>query len=87
MKVELNYYRSQSKNKKQCLFFRRLIYLCCLGVFGGIIIPTHAQHILCTVVELREAIKLAVVVAYHWLIDAAEGGLGVVGAVEERLEN
>lgn len=69
------------------IFLSRLIYLGCLGVFGGIIIPTHAQHVFCTVIELREAIKLAVVVGYCWLIDTAEGGLGVVGAVEERLKN
>lgn len=63
------------------------IHLGCLGVFGGTVVSTHAQHVLCTVVELREAIKLAVVVVDHWLIDATDGGLGVIGAVEERLEN
>ncbi len=63
------------------------IYLGSPGILGSVIIPAHAQHVLRAVVELREAVELAVAVVNGWLVDTAEGGLGLVGAVEERLEN
>lgn len=63
------------------------IYLCSLGIFGGVIIPAHAEHILRAVVELREAVELTVVVVNVGLVDTTERGLSLVGAVEERLEN
>lgn len=63
------------------------IYLGCLGVFGSIIIPAHAQYILRAVVELREAIELAVVVVDGGLVHTAEGGMGLIGVVEEWLKN
>lgn len=63
------------------------IHLGSPGILGGVVIPAHAQHILRAVVELREAVELTVVVVDGWLVDTVEGRLGLVGAVEERLEN
>lgn len=63
------------------------IYLGSSGIFGSVIIPAHAEHILRAVVELREAIELAIVVVNGRLVDTTERGLGVIGAIEERLEN
>lgn len=63
------------------------IYLGSLGIFGSVIISAHAQHVLCAVVELREAVELTVAVVDGWLVDATEGGQGLVSAIEERLEN
>lgn len=63
------------------------IYLGSLGIFGSVIVPSHAEHILRAVVELREAVELTIVVVNGRLVDATEGGLGVIGAVEERLDN
>lgn len=63
------------------------IYLGSPGVLGSVVIPAHAQHVLRAVVELREAVELTVAVVDGWLVDTTEGGLGLVGAVEERLEN
>lgn len=65
----------------------RSAHLCCLGVFGGVIIPAHAEHVLRAVVELREAVELAVGVVNAGLVDATKRGLSDVGAVEERLED
>lgn len=58
-----------------------------LGVFGSVIIPSNAQHVLRAVVELREAVELAVGVIDGRLVDSAEGSEGLVGAVEERLQD
>lgn len=63
------------------------IYLGSPGILWSVIIPAHAQHILRAVVELREAVELTVAVVNGRLVDATEGGLGLVGAVEERLQN
>lgn len=63
------------------------IYLCSLGIFGGVVIPAHAEHVLRAVVELREAVELTVAVVNVGLVDTTERGLSLVGAVEERLEN
>lgn len=68
-------------------FLGRCAHLSSLGVFGGVVVPAHAEHVLRAVVELREAVELAVAVVDAGLVDAAEGGLRVVGAVEERLED
>lgn len=62
-------------------------YLGGLSIFGSVIIPTHAQHILRTVVEFRETVELTVVVVYLWLVDPTEGGLSLIGAVEKWLKN
>lgn len=62
-------------------------HLCGLGVFGGVVIAAHAQHVLRAVVELGEAVELAVAVVDAGLVDATQGRLSVVGAVEERLED
>lgn len=62
-------------------------YLRSLGVLSRIVIPANAQHILGAVVEFREAIELAPVVVDGRLVHTTEGGLGLVGAVEEGLEN
>lgn len=69
------------------LIFLSSIYLGCLGIFGSIIIPAHAQYILCAVVELREAIELTIVVVDGGLVHTTEGGVGLIGVVEEWLEN
>lgn len=63
------------------LNFFSATHLGSLGVLRSIIISTHAQHILHAVVELREAIELTVAVVNCRLVDAIEGGLGVIGAV------
>lgn len=63
------------------------LYLSCLGIFRSVIIPAHAQHILRAVVELREAVELTVAVVNGRLVDTTEGGSGLIGAVEEWLEN
>lgn len=65
----------------------RSAHLCGLGVFGGVVIAAHAEHVLRAVVELGEAVELAVAVVDAGLVDAAQGGLSVVCAVEERLED
>lgn len=67
--------------------FSYSVYLGGSGIFRSIIIPAHTQHVLHAVVELWKAIKLAVAVVNRWLVDAAQGRLGVIGSVEERLEN
>lgn len=43
------------------------------GVLRGVIVPPHAQDIFCAVVELGEAVELAVAVVYGRLVDAVEG--------------
>lgn len=58
-----------------------------VGILGSVVVPSHAQHILRAVVELREAVELTVGVVDGGLVDAAEGAQGLVGAVEERLQN
>lgn len=58
-----------------------------LGVFGGIVITAHAEHVLRAVVELGEAVELAVAVVDAGLVDAAQRRASVVGAVKERLED
>lgn len=63
------------------------IYLGSRGIFGSIVIPTHTQNVFCAVIELREAIELAVAVVYCRLVHAVEGAMSVVGAVQEGLEN
>jgi len=63
------------------------IYLGSVGILGSVVVPSHAQHILRAVVELREAVELTVGVVDGGLVDAAEGAQGLVGAVEERLQN
>lgn len=63
------------------------VYLCSPDIFGSIIIPAHAEHILRTVVELREAIELTIAVVNGRLVDTIKGGLGVIGAVEKGLQN
>ena len=63
------------------------IYLGSLGIFGSVIISAHAQHVLRAVIELGEAVELTVAVVDGRLVDATEGGQGLVSAVEERLEN
>lgn len=68
-------------------FLGRCAHLSGLGVFGGVVVPAHAEHVLRAVVELREAVELAVAVVDAGLVDAAEGSLRVVGAVEKRLED
>lgn len=69
------------------VIFQCSIYLGSPGIFGSVIVPAHAQHILRAVVELRKAVKLTVAVVNGWLVDTTQGGLGLIGAVEERLEN
>lgn len=61
--------------------------LCSPGVLGGVVGATNAQHVLGAVVELREAIELTPVVVDGRLVHPAEGGQGVIGAVEEGLED
>lgn len=61
--------------------------LCSAGVLGSVVGAADAQHILCAVVELREAIELAPVVVDGRLVHPAEGGPGVIGAVQEGLQN
>lgn len=75
--------RSQPSTVELCwhLNFFSATHLGSLGVLRSIIISTHAQHILHAVVELREAIELTVAVVNCRLVDAIEGGLGVIGAV------
>lgn len=63
------------------------VYLGSPGIFGSVIVPAHTQHVLCAVVELREAVELTVAVINVWLVDTIERGLGLIGTVEERLEN
>lgn len=62
------------------------VHLSSVGIFGGVVVSSHAQHIFGTVVELREAVELAVGEVDGWLVDSVQRGVGVVGAVEERLE-
>lgn len=62
------------------------VHLSSVGIFGGVVVSSHAQHIFSTVVELREAVELAVGEVDGWLVDSVQRGVGVVGAVEERLE-
>lgn len=62
-------------------------YLRSLGILSRIVIPANAQHILGAVVEFREAIELTTVIIDCRLVHATEGGLGLIGAVEEWLEN
>lgn len=66
---------------------RSSAYFCGLGVLGGVVIATHAEHVLRAVVELGEAVELAVAVVDAGLVDAAQRRLSVVGAVEEWLED
>lgn len=63
------------------------VYLCSADIFGSIIIPAHAEHILCAVVELREAIELTIAVVNGRLVDTIKGRLGHIGAVEKWLQN
>lgn len=63
------------------------IYLGSSGIFGSIIIPAYPEHILRAVVELGEAVELTIDVVNGGLVDTTEGGLGLIGAVEEGLEN
>lgn len=62
------------------------MYLSSIGIFGGVVVSTHAQHIFSTVVELGEAVELAVGEVDGRLVDSVKRGVGVIGAVEERLE-
>lgn len=61
-------------------------HLCSTGVLCGVVVAPHAQHILGAVVELREAVELAVVEVDGWLVDAIEGGVRLIGAVQKRLQ-
>lgn len=61
-------------------------HLCSSGVLCGIVVTTHAKHILSAIIELREAVELAVLEVDGWLVDAIEGGVGLVGAVQEWLQ-
>lgn len=69
------------------LFWPLVTCLCSAGVLGSVVGATNAQHILCAVVELREAIEVTPVVVDGRLVHPTEGGLGVTGVVEEGLEN
>lgn len=66
---------------KPCLSL--IIYLSSLGKCWPMIAATNAQHILCTVKKLREAVELAVVEVNWRLIDAIEWGLAGVGASQQ----
>lgn len=48
---------------------------------------TNAQHILCTVKKLGEAIELAVVEVNWRLVDAIQRGLAGVGASQQRAQH
>ncbi len=62
------------------------VHLSSFGIFGGVVVSSDAQHIFSTVVELREAVELAVGEVDGRLVDSVQRCVGVVGAVEERLE-
>lgn len=62
------------------------MYLSSIGIFGGVVVSSHAQHVFSTVVKLREAVELAVGEVDGRLVDSVKRCVGVIGAVEERLE-
>lgn len=62
------------------------VHLSSVGIFGGVVVSSHAQYIFSTVIELREAVELAVGEVDGRLVDSIQWCVGVVGAVEEWLE-
>lgn len=62
------------------------MYLSSVRIFGGVVASSYTQHVFSTVVKLREAIELAVGEVNGRLIDSIERCVGVIGVVEEWLE-
>lgn len=58
-------------------------YLSSLGKCWPVVAATDAQHILCAVKKLREAIELAVVEVNWRLVNAIQRGLAGVGAGQQ----
>lgn len=61
-------------------------YLSSVRIFGGVVASSNTQHVFSTVVKLGEAIELAVGKFNGRLIDSIERCVGVIGVVEEWLE-
>lgn len=63
------------------------IYLSSLGKCWSMVAATDAQHILCTVKELRETVEFTVIEVNGWLVDAIQRGLAGVGSSQQGVQH